>query len=845
VDSLPLPDGRTAATGEERVLLTFGGTRDRELLRSWLADEFEVVEGAPDEVTRFDLCLVDESNYTAFESTLAARREAATPAFLPVLVLATEPRTVPDHADDVVVMPTRTELLGSRVRALLRTRRLTREISLFRRAMDEATVGASIARADADQPLVYVNDAFERITGYEAEEVLGRNCRFLQGPDTDPEPVAELRAAIDEGRPTTVVLRNYRADGTPFWNRASITPVRDDGELTHFLGFQTDVTDRVERQVELERERSRFRSVTETANDAILTIDTDGVVRYANPAVESVFGYEPSEIEGEPLTRLMPERYVEGHLEGVERYLETGERTVDWQSISFEGLHADGHEVPLEISYAEYESDDGRRFTGIVRDVTDRVELEQSLREERDLLTNVFESSPVAIVLLDEEGEIVRANERATQILGIDSAEAPDRRFDDADWAIVDPDGEPISSADLPYSRAVRGEHVRGYRHGIEVDGEQRWLSVNAVPRHDDDGDVVGIVATMQDVTGRVRRERELEQYEAVVQSMREGAWVVDPDRVLAFANAQVTGTLDLGPSALVGKPIASFRGLFPDNETYGRYSRYVDEILAGDRSEARMRFEMDLPDGQPVVEVTLAPMVSDGTIDGVLGLSRDVTDRVERDRRISVLDRVLRHNLRNKLNVVLANASELSDSLSERDVSLATSIETAASDLLDLSETARRFETAIRPGQGSVEPVEVAAHVAHVVDEVRLAHDVDVDTDFPDSARALAHESLELAVEELLENAIVHTDGPPGLAVSVTDRPAEGVVEIHVSDEGPGLPEMERSVLLRGAETPLEHMEGLGLWFVNWTVSASGGHVEVTDNEPKGTVVTIRLPRA
>ena len=108
-----------------------------------------------------------------------------------------------------------------------------------------------------------------------------------------------------------------------------------------------------------------------------------------------------------------------------------------------------------------------------------------------------------------------------------------------------------------------------------------------------------------------------------------------------------------------------------------------------------------------------------------------------------------------------------------------------------------------------------------------------------------LAHESFELAIQELVENAIVHADGDPSVSVSVTDRPEEDVVEVTVADQGPGLPEMERSVLLRGAETPLEHMEGLGLWFANWAVTASGGSVAVTDNEPRGTVVTITLPRA
>jgi PAS domain S-box-containing protein len=95
----------------------------------------------------------------------------------------------------------------------------------------------------SDHPLIYVNQGFVRMTGYAPEEVLGRNCRFLQGPRTDPATVAEIRAAIHEGRPCLVELVNYRKDGTPFWNALSLAPVHDSaGQLTHFVGVQTDIT---------------------------------------------------------------------------------------------------------------------------------------------------------------------------------------------------------------------------------------------------------------------------------------------------------------------------------------------------------------------------------------------------------------------------------------------------------------------------------------------------------------------------------------------------------------------------------------------------------------------------
>jgi hypothetical protein len=86
-------------------------------------------------------------------------------------------------------------------------------------------------------------------------EVLGRNCRFLQGPDTDPAAVAEIRAAVDEKRACVVEILNYRRDGTPFWNRLSITPVRNErGEVTHYIGIQSDVTARREAENGLRRQ---------------------------------------------------------------------------------------------------------------------------------------------------------------------------------------------------------------------------------------------------------------------------------------------------------------------------------------------------------------------------------------------------------------------------------------------------------------------------------------------------------------------------------------------------------------------------------------------------------------
>ena len=131
---------------------------------------------------------------------------------------------------------------------------------LKERAMDETPVGITVSGPPEDDvPLIYVNDGFERITGYSEDEAVGRNCRFLQGEKTDDEPVRELKEAIEAGESVSVELRNYRKDGTEFWNEVLISPVTDEeGEVTNYFGFQQDVSERKRQERHLRRQLEQF-----------------------------------------------------------------------------------------------------------------------------------------------------------------------------------------------------------------------------------------------------------------------------------------------------------------------------------------------------------------------------------------------------------------------------------------------------------------------------------------------------------------------------------------------------------------------------------------------------------
>lgn len=129
-----------------------------------------------------------------------------------------------------------------------------------------------------------------------------------------------------------------------------------------------------------------FRSLVEHGSDAIVSIDENSTILYANQAVERVFGYEPQELVGEKLTILMPDRFRADHFEAVDAYLKTGERQLDWSSIQLPAVHKEGHEVQLSITFEEHSYEGKRIFSGIMRDVSERVERENELQRQNERL---------------------------------------------------------------------------------------------------------------------------------------------------------------------------------------------------------------------------------------------------------------------------------------------------------------------------------------------------------------------------------------------------------------------------------------------------------------------------
>ncbi|WP_232702529.1 sensor histidine kinase [Halobacterium wangiae] len=233
----------------------------------------------------------------------------------------------------------------------------------------------------------------------------------------------------------------------------------------------------------------------------------------------------------------------------------------------------------------------------------------------------------------------------------------------------------------------------------------------------------------------------------------------------------------------------------------------------------------------------------------GTLLVFRDITELevVRRhEQRLSVMNRIVRHNIRNEMNVVQGYAELLAESLSGADREYAELIARKATRMISVGEKAHHIGVDLDPSPER-EVVDVVPVVESSVEDARADYPAaafSVRGAAAGRARVTGRKSVATAVSYLLENAVEHNDtAEPTVTVAVDSD--ETAVEITVRDDGPGIPAGERTVIASGSETPLEHGSGLGLWIVYWLVSRSNGTVSFDENEPRGSAVTIRLPAA
>jgi PAS domain S-box-containing protein len=355
-----------------------------------------------------------------------------------------------------------------------------------------------------------------------------------------------------------------------------------------------------------------------------------------------------------------------------------------------------------------------------------------------------------------------------------------------------------------------------------------------------------GMTVLLEDVTERHRQRQHRRRYETAFNAADDPIYVLDANGRFREVNDAMVALTGYEEDELLGESMA----LLLDAAELERAEERIQTTMAEDEaSVGTIETTIRTAGGERrTCAVNVALLPDDEGMRGTVGVMRDVTDRAQREQRLAVLDRVLRHNIRNEMNVVMGRARIAQRQADEEMADHLGKILEKAEDLVAVSRAVRRFADALDPGLGTAQPRDAVDSVRLIVDDLR--------EEFPDAELRLvvrdtgwmrAHESVFAAVEEVIRNGIEHTGvDVPRVVVTLdtTGPPGEGEVTVEVADNGPGMPEDERSVLTEGGETQLTHASGIGLWLVNWAVTKSGGDLGFEENEPTGSVVTMRLPR-
>ncbi|WP_342167389.1 PAS domain S-box protein [Methylobacterium sp. SD21] len=356
-----------------------------------------------------------------------------------------------------------------------------------------------------DNPIVFANRAFQELCGYGADELIGRNCRFLQGPGTDPADVAKVRDAVAARRDVVVEILNYHRDGTPFRNELYVSPVFDpDGHLRYFFASQLDVTRFRTEEGRLAESEARYRTLFEAVDAGFCIVE----MRYdaAGRAVDYRFVEVNPAFERHTGLRDVAGRWVSEVVPGLERsWLDAyGGVALTGEAARFEsGAVALGRW--FDVHALRIGEPARRRVAILFNDITERREaervLEETARDRTDERDMVWRTSRDLFLVCGFDGRYRSVNPAWTETLGWSEDDLVGAHFD----TFIDP-------ADRSAVEGVFGDLVNGIvLDGLDVrmrtrDGGLRWLSWYAIPRDDH------FYAAGRDVTERKTLEEQLRQ---------------------------------------------------------------------------------------------------------------------------------------------------------------------------------------------------------------------------------------------------------------------------------------------------------------------------------------------
>lgn len=503
-------------------------------------------------------------------------------------------------------------------------------------------------------------------------------------------------------------------------------------------------------------------------------------------------------------------------------------RQIDQLLAGFDRLAERNYGIEIDVGGTEEWGEIGSRFNEVSEALARH---ERELKQYREIVELVDDP----ITVQDREGDYQLVNNAVVEVSGCSQE---DLLGNDES---VFMDEETVSLVEAKKESVLKTEKPVEYEISPQCGstGRERTFSVRRSPYYNEDGELVGTIAISRDIQNLKEREAQLRQYKRAITGATDLICAVDRDMNYLFANPQYRvyhgierkDVDDLEASEVLGA------------EAYDEVTEYVERALAGESVRYRT-VRIHPTRGERILDVRYYPLGGESTT-GVVAVLRDVTERAERARQLRVVDRVLRHNLRNDLTVIQLEAERITAGAEGPIADAAADILAHTESLLTTSKKSRNItEVLSKPPQQRV--VDVTSLLNRVGESFESDHpEATIEIETIDGVEVNATSYLQEAIEELVRNAIIHNDREkPSIGISVEE--GTDSITICIADDGPGIPEMDRDVLQTGqAIEDLYHGSGLGLWMVYWVVQRSGGTITVHDAPDRGTEIEVVLPPA
>ncbi len=416
--------------------------------------------------------------------------------------------------------------------------------------LDTLMSGVVLTTAPPHNHIIYVNKAFERMTGYAAAEMLGRTPRFLQGEDRQQPALTALSDSLRQGQEIRTVVRNYRKDGTLFWNELFLSPIRDTtGTITHYIGIQNDVTERV-----ISRQELFFAQLSvENVPEAIFVVNAQAQIIQANQIACERLGYSLDELLSRRIYDLNP-HYISENWDHHWQKIRQNKRLV-LESVQ---ESKSGQLLPVELSLNHFIFDDQEYCCYFVRDLTRRKQAETALRASQALLQAIIENLPFDLWVKDRDHRYILQNkpsiERWGDLLG---QVAQDSHLDPAILAVWQEEDR----------RALSGEVVRA-EVTYQQANEPHYYQKIVAPLHIDNK-IIGIVGVNVEITEQVLAQKALqaseERLNALVNNMPVMVDAYDAEGHVVLWNKECERVTGYSQSEILANPHAMYL-LYPDD---------------------------------------------------------------------------------------------------------------------------------------------------------------------------------------------------------------------------------------------------------------------------------------